>query len=110
MKQVLFVMMGLALLAIIAFFSWPEQSYEPYVVSEAYRAQVDKFNIPDMPDDWTWDRFASEDGIEMRYGQTGNIDFRPRDGRHASRIHRHDGHVWGAGRRHRGAGLSCRRI
>lgn len=72
MRQVLFVIMGLCLLGVIGFFAWPEQSYEPYEVSPSYRAQVDAFNIPDMPDDWTWDMFESEDGIKMRYGQTGN--------------------------------------
>ena len=72
MRQVLFLILGLMLLGIIAFFAWPEQSYEPYQVSPAYQAQVDAFNIPDMPQDWTWDMFASEDGMKMRYGQTGN--------------------------------------
>lgn len=72
MRQFFFVIMGLALLAIIAFFAWPENSYEPYEVSPAYQAQVDAFSIPDMPTDWTWGMFASEDGIKMRYGQTGN--------------------------------------
>ena len=55
MKQFLFVVMGLALLAVIGFFAWPEQSYEPYKVSPSYRAQVKAFDIPDMPVDWTWD-------------------------------------------------------
>ena len=41
-------------------------------MSPSYRAQVSSFNIPDMPEDWTWGMFASEDGIKMRYGQTGN--------------------------------------
>lgn len=72
MKQILFIILGLALLGVIGFFAWPEQSYEPYKVSPAYSAQVKAFNIPDMPDDWTWDMFASEDGVKMRYGQTGN--------------------------------------
>ena len=72
MRQFFFVVMGLTLLGIIGFFAWPENSYEPYQVSSAYQAEVDKFNIPDMPEDWTWDMFASEDGIKMRYGQTGN--------------------------------------
>lgn len=72
MKQLLFVILGLALLSVIGFFTWPEKSYEPYEVSPTYRAQVSAFNIPDMPDDWTWNMFASEDGVKMRYGQTGN--------------------------------------
>jgi len=72
MRQFLFVIMGLALLGIIGFFAWPESTYEPYEVSQSYRAQVEAFDIPDMPSDWTWDMFASEDDIEMRFGQTGN--------------------------------------
>jgi len=72
MKQFLFVVLGLLILAVTAFFAWPEQSYEPYQVSDAYQAQVDAFHIPDMPDDWQWDMFASNDGVKMRYGQTGN--------------------------------------
>lgn len=72
MKQFLFILMGLMLLAVIAFFAWPEQSYERYKVSPAYRAQVAGFNIPDMPEDWTWGMFSNEDGVKMRFGQTGN--------------------------------------
>jgi len=72
MRQFLFVVMGLMLLGIVAFFTWPENNYEPYQVKPSYRAQVEAFNIPNMPDDWQWDMFTSEDGIKMRYGQTGN--------------------------------------
>lgn len=55
MKQILFVIMGLGILAVIGFFAWPESRYEPYEVSASYRAQVENFNIPDMPEDWEWD-------------------------------------------------------
>ena len=72
MKQILFVIMGLGILAVIGFFAWPESRYEPYEVSASYRAQVENFNIPDMPEDWEWDMFTSEDGVKMRFGQTGN--------------------------------------
>jgi len=71
-KQFIFIVLGLLLLGIIGFFAWPEKSYKPYEVSAKYRAQVDKFNIPDMPSDWTWSKFKSEDGVKMRFGQTGN--------------------------------------
>jgi len=74
MKQFVFVILGLLLLATIGFFIWPEQKYEPYKVKPEYLAQVEAFNIPDMPVDWTWDMFASEDGTKMRFGQTGNTD------------------------------------
>lgn len=72
MKQTFFILFGLLLLGIIAFFAWPEKSYQAYDVSAAYRAQVNRFTIPDMPDDWKWGAFTSEDGIKMRFGQTGN--------------------------------------
>jgi len=72
MKQLLFIVIGWILLAIIGFFAWPELNYEPYKVSASYRNQVEAFNIPDMPEDWTWAFFASNDGMKMRYGQTGN--------------------------------------
>jgi len=72
MKQVFFVLIGLLFLGLVAVLAWPEKSYQAYEVSEDYRAQVDKFTIPDMPDDWQWAMFESNDGIKMRYGQTGN--------------------------------------
>ena len=72
MKQLVFIFLGLVLLSIIAFFAWPEKSYDPYQVSDGYLAQVNKFNIPDMPSDWKWSKFTSSDGVKLRYGQTGN--------------------------------------
>ena len=72
MRQIFFVLLGVLLLSIIGFFTWPEQSYEPYEVSPSYRAQVNAFKIPDMPADWEWNMFASEDGMKMRDGHTGN--------------------------------------
>ena len=72
MKQLVFIFFGLLLILVVAFFAWPEQSYEPYEVSEDYRSQVAAFNIPDMPADWEWGTFTSEDGMKMRYGQSGN--------------------------------------
>lgn len=72
MKQLIFVILGLGLLGVIAFFAWPEKSYDPYEVSESYQAQVDAFNIPDMPADWAWGMFTSDDGVQLRFGQTGN--------------------------------------
>jgi alpha-beta hydrolase superfamily lysophospholipase len=74
MKQLVFVLLGLLIISILAFFAWPEQGNQSYEVSDEYRAQVERFNIPDMPADWEWGMFASEDGIKMRYGQTGNVD------------------------------------
>lgn len=60
------------LLAIIAFFVWPEKRYEPYQVSAEYQAQVDAFDLPDMPPDWNWHMFEAKDGTKLRWGETGN--------------------------------------
>lgn len=72
MKQIIFICFGLFIIWIMAYLAWPEQYYSPYEVSDEYLAQVEKFNIPNMPADWEWGMFASVDGVKMRYGQTGN--------------------------------------
>lgn len=69
------VLKGFGLLLVIgalAFFFWPEKSYKPYQVSEAYQAQVDAFYLPAMPPDWTWKTFEASDGTKLRWGETGN--------------------------------------
>ena len=71
-RRAIFIILGLLALTIFAFLAWPESRYYPYQVSEDYQAQVDLFTIPDMPEDWTWRSFAGDDGIRMRWGQTGN--------------------------------------
>ena len=60
------------LLAVVAFFFWPEKKYEPYQVSAEYQAQVDAFFLPDMPPDWQWKIFETADGTKLRWGETGN--------------------------------------
>jgi len=65
-------LIGIVILAIVVFLFRPEKAYEAYVVSEDYQAQVDKFNLPAMPADWTWQRFEAEDGTGLRWGETGN--------------------------------------
>ena len=62
----------LALLALLAFFLWPEKPYKPYQVTPEYQAQVDAFNLPDMPADWVWKSFETADGTKLRWGETGN--------------------------------------
>lgn len=62
----------LVLLAILAFFFWPEKAYKPYQVSPEYQAQVDAFDMPDMPPDWRWETFEAADGTKLRWGETGN--------------------------------------
>lgn len=71
-RRSLFVIFGLLALCVLAFLGWPESRYQAYEVSEAFRAQVEAFNIPAMPSDWAWRSFAGDDGIRMRWGQTGN--------------------------------------
>lgn len=60
------------ILAAIAFYFWPEKRYEAFEVDSAYQAQVDAYNLPDMPSDWTWKRFETQDGTGLRWGETGN--------------------------------------
>lgn len=66
-------MFGLVLLlGALAFFFWPETSYKPHQVSAEYQAQVDAFDLADMPPDWIWKIFEAEDGTKLRWGETGN--------------------------------------
>lgn len=58
--------------AVLAFFIWPEKAYKPFEVDAAYQAQVDAFNFPDLPPDWTWKSFTAQDGTNLRWGETGN--------------------------------------
>ena len=60
------------LLAICAFFLWPQKKYKPHEVSADFQAQVDSFNLPDMPADWSWEFFTAKDGTKLRWGETGN--------------------------------------
>ena len=60
------------LLAVIAFFVWPEKKYKPYEVTPEYQAQVDAFYLHDMPPDWVWKSFEAADGTKLRWGETGN--------------------------------------
>lgn len=60
------------ILASIAFYFWPEKRYEAFKVDADYQAQVDKFNLADMPSDWSWKRFETQDGTGLRWGETGN--------------------------------------
>lgn len=60
------------ILAAIAFYFWPEKRYEPFQVDASFQAQVDAFNLIDMPPDWRWKRFETQDGTGLRWGETGN--------------------------------------
>lgn len=70
-KISLFLALGLGLI-IGALLLWPQKSYRPYEVSDAYQAQADAFNVPPMPSDWVWNSFEAPDGTNLRWGETGN--------------------------------------
>jgi len=72
MRKILLWMLIVIIVGIAAFFFWPEKAYKVYEVPDSYQAQVDKFNLPAMPADWTWHRFEAQDGTGLRWGQTGN--------------------------------------
>lgn len=60
------------ILAALAFFFWPEKAYTPYKVSPEFQAQVDAFDLPEMPSDWKWKSFDAADGTKLRWGETKN--------------------------------------
>ena len=60
------------ILAAIVFYFWPEKRYKPFQVDAKFQAQVDAYYLPDMPPDWTWQRFETSDGTGLRWGETGN--------------------------------------
>lgn len=69
------VLKGFCIFLVIAaalFYFWPEKKYEAFKVSPEYQAQVDSYNLPDFPPDWTWKRFITNDGTGLRWGETGN--------------------------------------
>ena len=72
-----FGLFGIALILLLSFIVvylyWPEQTYGPFQVTDAYQAQADAFRVPPMPDDWTWSSFTTKDGTRLRSGQTGNL-------------------------------------
>jgi lysophospholipase len=70
-KLTFFLLGGIILLTLAALF-WPQKKYQPFQVSAAYQAQVDKFVVPEMPGDWVWKRFTAADGTQLRWGETGN--------------------------------------
>lgn len=71
-KKILFGLLLLVLIAGAALLFWPEKKYEAYLVPDSWQAQVDKFNLPPMPADWTWYKFETADGTNLRWGETGN--------------------------------------
>ena len=73
MKKPIFLgLFGLIIIAVIAFFIWPEGPHEFYEVDEDYQAQVDDYHVPPMPADWVYRNFEAKDGTRLRWGETGN--------------------------------------
>ena len=72
MSRILSAVITLILIGFIALLAWPEASYERYEPDAAYMAQVESFDIPAMPADWTQKLFEAEDGTLLRWGETGN--------------------------------------
>ena len=72
MKKLFLGLLISLLLAILVLIVWPEKPYEPTVVDDAYQAQVDAYYLSDMPADWTWKSFVTQDGVRLRWGETGN--------------------------------------
>jgi len=60
------------LVSVAIFYLWPEKPYKPFKVSPEYQAQADAFHVPEMPPDWKWQAFNTEDGTRLRWGETGN--------------------------------------
>ena len=71
-KPIFLGIFGVLLIAIVAFFIWPETPHEFYEVDEDYQAQVDAYHVPPMPADWSWRNFKAKDGTRLRWGETGN--------------------------------------
>jgi lysophospholipase len=72
MKRLTRVLLVVIVLGVLALLFWPEKRYRAYQPNDAYLAQVASFTIPPMPGDWRWDSFAGDDGVKMRWGETGN--------------------------------------
>ncbi len=71
-KKIFLGLFGFILIAIFAFFIWPEKPHKYYEVDAAYQAQVDAYYVPPMPADWAWKSFETKDGTKLRWGETGN--------------------------------------
>ena len=74
MKRLSLGLLTILVLMVVALLFWPEKRYRAYQSSQAYLDQVAGFSVPPMPNDWRWDRFEGDDGIGMRWGETGNRD------------------------------------
>lgn len=74
MKRAIKWLFIVLLIAILTVWVWPEKRYSAFEVSADYQSQADKYYVPDMPQDWSWNLFKNKNGPEIRWGQTGNRD------------------------------------
>jgi lysophospholipase len=56
---------------------FPEAKYAPYTPDDSYLADSANYNVPPMPEDWTWSYFATWDDTKIRWGQTERRDGEP---------------------------------
>jgi len=68
-KKILPAIMWALAIGFVAFLLYPPAKYEPYDVTPEYQAQLDKFNVPSMPDGWEFDTFLTRDFAKIRFGK-----------------------------------------
>ena len=66
-----------ALIVVGGIVLFPEAKYAPYRPDESYLKDSANYNVPPMPDDWTWESFSTWDGTKIRWGQTARSDGEP---------------------------------
>jgi len=69
-KKILITIFAIIGLGVITIALWPEKTYMPYKVSDAYQARVDAITMPDFPKSWQWQRYEAKDGTQLRWGRT----------------------------------------
>lgn len=71
-RRVLLGLLLIVLLALLALLFWPEAKYEPHEPSDEYLKRSAAYLVPDLPPDWTYHMHEAEDGLKVRWGETGN--------------------------------------
>lgn len=71
-KKIALATVGLLGISAIAFYLWPQPKYKIEQPSEIFLKNAESFYVPDLPPDWTFKDFTTEDGRRIRWGETGN--------------------------------------
>ncbi len=50
----------------------PEAKHISYTPDDSYLADSAAYNVPPMPDGWTWSYFQTHDGTKVRWGETAS--------------------------------------